>query len=581
VATYGTGTYGAGTYASAGGSSVNLSAVTGVAIAGGGAADIPAGVVVPLRHRLPLDLFAEVETADGTRYRWDANQAPGSRLRNFSFRTKIGDGFADANGQLARRIDLDYPDLGLINTITLTGADGSVAYEGRLSAMPRELSDTHSIGVTLAGWMSHARDKKFTEVYVDRDLRRWGEPPIDRKARLLATDAVSMGEFSWANASDGLTCALPNQALPAKTVAEVWYTMPPGSKVGKLTYSGDGTGTLTGWLEKFSTTDNLDGTSTTDHTQTFNSTLQTFTPATPGRYLYEQIYSNNLATTPAASTHRRIGQAAVYGTHGLTARTNVGEPDGFYASDVMRDIVSRWCPQLDSSGIQDTFYVIEQLAWHERTFPYDALLELNKYHLWHLGVWENKRLDFRPYDFTDYDWEIRTDDPGTTFSPQGPSTENLFNGITVQYQDILTGQTNVLTPETNPELADTSSTNPWNQHGLEHWDEITLSTPDTGTGALYLGVAALADRNAPKTPGTITVRGYIRDRAGNDQPAWKPRAGDTISITNFPNDSPRLIVETDYNDEDKTLRIAVDRPFQLLEAYFDRTNTALGARGLV
>jgi hypothetical protein len=71
--------------------------------------------------------------------------------------------------------------------------------------------------------------------------------------------------------------------------------------------------------------------------------------------------------------------------------------------------------------------------------------------------------------------------------------------------------------------------------------------------ALLLGQAALADRNRAKTPGTITTTGYIRDRAGNPQPVWKVRAGDTIAITNFPNDAPRLIVETDYNDETKQL----------------------------
>jgi hypothetical protein len=91
--------------------------------------------------------------------------------------------------------------------------------------------------------------------------------------------------------------------------------------------------------------------------------------------------------------------------------------------------------------------VIQHLAFNERTYPYDAFLEINKFHLWHLGVWEGKRLDFRPYDLTDYDWEIRTDDPGTTFSPQGPSTEDLFNGIVVTYTDILTGVVTDVTPD--------------------------------------------------------------------------------------------------------------------------------------
>jgi hypothetical protein len=94
--------------------------------------------------------------------------------------------------------------------------------------------------------------------------------------------------------------------------------------------------------------------------------------------------------------------------------------------------------------------------------------------------------------------------------------------------------------------------------------------------AALLGQAALADRNRAKTPGTITVRGYIRDRAGNPQPVWKVRAGDTIAITNF-NDLIRLIVETDYDDETKEIRLAIDKPFALLDAYLDRQANAQAA----
>jgi hypothetical protein len=235
---------------------------------------------------------------------------------------------------------------------------------------------------------------------------------------------------------------------------------------------------------------------------------------------------------------------------------------------------------LDTSGVQTNNYVVQHCAYRDPIFPYDAFLDLNKYALWHLGVWDNRQLVYRPYDLTDYDWEIRTDDPGTTFSPQGPSTDSLVNGICVTYTDPLTGVTDRLTPDTSSLLADASATNPWNTHGIDAWDEITLSTPVLAAQALVLGQAALADRNRAKTPGTITTTGYIRDRAGNQQPVWKVRAGDTIAITNFPNDSPRLIVETSYNDEQKQLSLSIDAPFALLDAYLDRLTNAVGAAGL-
>jgi hypothetical protein len=294
-----------------------------------------------------------------------------------------------------------------------------------------------------------------------------------------------------------------------------------------------------------------------------------------------QTYSNSTAATPAAGSSVQLSKLAVYGNHGLGTHTgDPSEPDGIYLSSILLDIAGRFCPKLDTSGVQTNPYVVQHCAFRDPTSPFDAFLELNKYALWHLGVWDNRQLVFRPYDLTDYDWEIRTDDPGTTFDFQGESTDGLFNGIAVTYTDPLTGVQNRITPETDSTLADTSSTNPWNTHGIDKWDEITLSTPTLAAQAALLGQAALADRNRPKTPGTITVRGYIRDRAGNPQPVWKVRAGDTIAITNFPNDTPRLIVETDYDDEQKQVSMSIDRPFALLDAYLDRLANAVSAAGL-
>lgn len=531
--------------------------------------------------RIPLDLYLEVTAPDGSRHKWDANQSAGSRPRNFRFGTKIGEGFSDSGLQLARRIDQDYTDLQLVNDITAYGADGSTAYEGRISSMPRELSDRHSVSVTAAGYMAHTKDRKFAEIYVDSGSANWGDPPLAEKARLL-TGGLDIAQISTQRDGSGLTFALPNSALGSQVYASSWYTAPSGVTIALVAYKGTQTSVPVGWAAAAvapSATDSYDG--STASTLTLDNTIR-YTAISPAkRYVFLETYSNGTAATPASGANRTFTKLAVYGSHGLPFHTGDStEPDGVYASDVVRDIVGRFCPLLNTDGVQDTSYVIQQLAFN-RTFPYDALLELNKYHLWHLGVWDNRTLHFRPYDLTDYDWEIRTDDPGTTFNPQGPSTDSLFNGIAVTYTNLLTDVVETLTPDVYSEIADTSTTNPWNKWGTPHWDEVELRTPALTAQALDLGRAALADRNRPKTPGTITVRGYIRDRGGNPQPCWKVRAGQTIRITNFPNDSPRLIVETDYDDESKTISLSIDRPFALLDAYLDRVGNALGARGLV
>src|SRR5437868_2557928 len=134
-------------------------------------------------ERPPLELHAELVYPDGTTTRWDKD-APLAKDEptGITLRTKRYTGFADAQLVLARRIDIDYPDLGLLDGLNLVGHDGSVAYEGRIATLPRSLQTSPSVGVQVQGWMSHAKDQPFVECYVDRDLSKWVAPSAYRIA---------------------------------------------------------------------------------------------------------------------------------------------------------------------------------------------------------------------------------------------------------------------------------------------------------------------------------------------------------------------------------------------------------------
>src|SRR5206468_3486810 len=109
------------------------------------------------------------------------------------FRTKRGEGFSDSNLTLARRIDRDYVDVNLLDNVVIHGAEGSIAYEGRVQGVPRSLSSSHSLTMQAVGWMAHTRDRKMSEIYVDRDLSRWGTTSA---ARRLAVAADLQGSFT-------------------------------------------------------------------------------------------------------------------------------------------------------------------------------------------------------------------------------------------------------------------------------------------------------------------------------------------------------------------------------------------------
>lgn len=544
----------------------------------------------------PLDLFLEVTAADGRRFKWDGNQPDANRPKNLSFRSKLGEGFSDASLNLTRRIDLDYPDLSLLNDVTVVGADGSVAYEGRISQMPRETGEQFSVGVTLTEWMAHAADQKFTGVIVDRDHGSWGAMSSARKAALLTASWTPHDPESTTDPTDSSaqvsTVWTGGWASPFKPQAQAFYDAGAGNLVKVVSYSWKRTNTTSmnvpadtnwSWYVAVSSDDKMtafDGSA--ELRAAGPSNLQTFTSPTARRFA---VLTTAYNATGVAAEGTRWGvdwsKLAVYGDHGLTLRTgDPTEPPGVTASDVLRHLVSKYCPKLHPDGIRDTTYVIPHLTFRDPTTPYDAFLQLNKYHLWHLGVWEGRVVHFRPYDLSEYQWEIRTDDEGTTFQAQGPSVENLFNGINVTYTDLLTGKPNRLLAKDHAELRDESPMNDFNRHGIPHPDELQLSAPTLEAQALQIGRAILIQRNTPKTPGTMTVRGHIRDRVGNWQPVWKIRAGDLISVTNFPNDSPRLVHDALYNDDDKTVTLAIDAPADALDAYLDRLSVALQARGL-
>jgi hypothetical protein len=493
----------------------------------------------------PLDLSFEITDAHGTHYRWGPDQPGTHRALAFSFRTKIGEGFSDASLTLSRRIDLDWPDTANVNDVVVTGADGTVAYEGMIVATPRSVTDQHSIGVTLAGWVKSMSLRPFTAIYVDREQGAWTPMTARRRAQLLPSNYIVFDPETRADPNTSLsTLSLVTQGAwvaPYKPITEAWYDA--GATPGNET---------------------------------------AFVAPTPSRFAFFQSTYQN---TPSGGDNLQyffdLSKVTVYGDHGVPLVTgDPAEPPGVRASDVLRDVIERYCPKLDTSGILDTTYVIQHLTYKDTTTAYQVALDVNKYHLWNFGVWEHKRVVFAPYDLAEADWEVRTRDPGVEFSPQGDSVDELFNGVIIEYSDVLTGRAERLTPDVHAELADDAAENVWGLNGLQAWKTIPLSTPQTTNQALEIGRAALADTLRPKQPGTITVSGHLRDRAGNWQQGWKVRAGDTVALTDFPNDTPRLITETSWDAEGKTLTMTLDAPASTLDAFMDRQANAQQAAGL-
>jgi hypothetical protein len=533
-----------------------------------------------------LTLGAEITTADGTRFQWGkGSNVPGDVPQALSFRTKLGDGFSDASVTLSRRIDVDYPDINLFDNVVFYGGDGSTAYEGRVGANPRSIGDTsHSMSVVIAGWMAHTRDRMFQQVYVDRDGSHWVTPPLAR--RTLDPQGTSAIDYTAESSAGGLTFSGASaQQIADNSGAELMYLMPLGSTISSIEYVGTNANTTSTEAPSLFTSANADMSGAVSNGLTLDNALHASSVASPVRFGMLRARAN-ATHTPAAGSGLSViySKIAVYGlAPGVRGIVTAGGPDGVSASDVIRHIIANYCPLLNTNGVQETTYAISHLAFIDRIDPFDAIAEVNKYHRWQFGVWENRTFTYGPTDLTDYDWSVDLFEPGVTLDVQGDSTDDgAFNGICVTFTDLQTGNQSTLTPDTNPELADTDPENPANRAGIKHWDEIPLSSPALSADAIQIASAALVERNTPKGQGSITVVGHLKDRAGHWQQGWKVRAGDRVAITSSTSlsDRPRLISETSWDQDSHTLTITVEDTAQRVDAFLDRLNTSLSAAGL-
>ncbi|MDP2712314.1 MAG: hypothetical protein Q8O56_13940 [Solirubrobacteraceae bacterium] len=456
--------------------------------------------------------------------------------------------------------------------------------------MPRSMDADHTLTVTTAGWMASAADEPFTEIFVDRDLGAWGAAATNRRADLLGAGFAQVVEPSTMTDASGrgaLTTAVTGTWTAGRPICEAWYDAGPGNAIGRIT--GTWTrGPYTShtdanwfWQAVLSTDDRAGAFNTSGNLRAAGPGTFTLTAPAARRYAILQFnYAASAGGIDGVEWNIDWSSLAVYGDHGLPL---IGDPAGVAASDVIRYLIARYCPLLNTRGVRDTTYPISQLAFKTDTTPYDAFLKVNSYHQWALAVWEDRTLHFASIDLTDWDWEIRHDDVGNTIGLQGDEYTDLRNHIRVQFDNVVTGVPEVLTGDQHPELRDDSIDNPLNEHGRRRSGEpFHIPFPTTRANALELGRLRLIEDNQPKAPGSFTVDHYIRDRAGILQPAWKVRAGDRIRLTSSANlsDRPRLIHETSYTHDGAKLTISVDAPARVVDALLDRNSTALQAAGI-
>lgn len=520
---------------------------------------------------------------------------PADRPQGITFGSQLASGFYTGGFTLSCAIDDERDDLHLLDDVRIITQGGDIVYEGFIAAMPRATSGDGqgTLTITTAGYIATAQGQPFTAIFIDRDLSAWGEASIAQRIVMIAAGynpdggtltvtPDSIGKPALSSSRTGVLNKPMNRyvydAGMNNRVAKLYVNLPELSNLSSADVN-------LGVYAIFWSDDAGSNQILSINLKAASAISQDIS-ATPRRFaVMDWRYEVN-GGTAGVDYAVRWRDVRVIGDHGITMITDPGSsfPAGISASEVIKWTAARYAPLLNTSGVQDTTYPIAQLAFKDRTTAYDCWLKVNSYHLWNISVWENRTLTFSQVDLADWDWEIRHDDVGNTIGLQGDEYTQLRNGIVVQFTNIQTGHAEELLPADHAGLRDDSIDNPFNQHGWTWTGEpFTVPYPTTQADALELGRIRLLEDNQVRAPGSFTIQGRVRDRAGNWQPVANVRAGQRIRLTSSGSlsDRPRLIHEASYSHDGRTVTIAVDSTLRYLEGILDRTSTALTAAGLI
>lgn len=515
--------------------------------------------------------------------------------KGLQFTTSDPGGFKDASLSLARRIDLDWPDLALLKPIRIHGVGGRIAWEGRLHELPAHHADDYAISPTAVG---HAAalddDPSFREIYVGRDLAEYEEATARRKLNVIEGGTFAPRPYeTLPDPITGLPCLRMNieGAWAGRApLIEVALDAGPGCKIAAMDNEWLlSTNDANFALEQRVGDDDLETAfiSSGDLATGATSGFGTFAPATAKRWLFWEWYYS--ITTAGADGQQFVATArklAWFGAHGLPIR-GAFPNRGLYASDVIANIVQRCAPGLTyttgtDGSIEPSEYVIPHLTFREPTKGSDAILAVNAYHQRSWGVEDHRRFYWRSTDKPRKRWRIRRS-LGHGIDLLGPQSESAINGLVVKFTDAA-GVTRVVAPPgcttadvTSELLADTSPTNPVNAAGITRkWGELQLGFVTDYAGAIQVGYAYLTDTlRFAASRGSVVVTGLVEDdETGILYPAWCMRAGD--SAVNTDGDGiERRIIETTYDNDARQLTANLDSTPHKVDALMERMGLAL------
>jgi hypothetical protein len=533
----------------------------------------------PAPWAISTTVALEVFDRSGHKFRFGPEEEQVSRtLLGHSFNTAATGGYGAGNFEVTAPSKHEPFVAGEFYGVRLYIVEtNETLYAGRVTGTPQ--SGTNSISIETEGWINSLGDNQTaSEIFIDRALDNWGEGSTARK---IAVNAIGVYDYTKSSFTTGFTGSTNTPAIfvefsafgaGVNEITEVFYRSPV--ELGQVKYdyiTPKPGGSINGTM--YATNDDVTSViiatgSTHGITAAANQTLSIGAGA---KYLFIQMtYTGEYVGLSAGDTYG-WSNIRVRGRHGLTAAGS-GLSEGFLLSDLSAYIVGRWGPLLyfttgQGGTVEPTTLPVNQAAFREDTTAWEMLKALQIYGgnadaVLDVGCYGHDGKEFymrsAPYG---KEWIVRSegDEANAVPSFAGPDSSQFINGIKILYDPDGSGQKKSIGPVgsgadiQSAVFEDTALSNPANADGSKHW-----AVRDIGINSREMAEAVafkeMAYRNSQDWRGSITVKGEVEDAAGNLFPAGMMRGGDTITVVDDEDPTPRRI----ESSSNQALEVSVD-----------------------
>lgn len=565
--------------------------------------------MLQIRERPPLRLSVNVETPAGATTRWGSDESsPENQPQSLTFSTTMPGGFESFSLTLQRQPRRAWWDLEELSRITVGGAGGQIAWQGRLEQLPDTGGSQSQISPAGSGYQNALQDDNSAAmIYVDQSLGSWQGPDTNRQIADLNHGYSPTGGNVATDASGNPALALTGTgswaegALPS---VEMWYDSGPTGGISELFYYG----TYGAWADGapvwptfgLSTDDTLTSADTTPGAGSVPNTagggvvpaevLQATTLTR--RYALAMIQCGTFGSGGGTDNQNYslfLENLAVIGNHGLATQGTWPANIGYLASQVVEHAIRTWASEIGytigpNGSIQASSFVIPQLTFMTPTTAAAIIQQVVQYELLDWAVWEGPLFWLNPLGTSakTRHWRCRIGD--CQLQETGPDVTRVLNGVVVQFSNV-DGTNGTVGPPgsgaltTDPALLDFDPQNPANQAGIAKYGILQMGTT-TPAAAVQVGAQYLQAQTQLDTSGQASLVGHVQDDRGVWWPAWMVRSGDTLTIVDASDTSARRITATSYTDVDKTNAVSLGAPPDSTAALLQRLSAVVQPFGL-